>query len=106
MHGRAARQLRTVLGFDRVMVYRFDEDGSGEVVGESAAPHLEPYRGLRYPASDIPKQARALYCRNWLRLIADVNAPPVPLLSELENLSASRMRIPFGSTAGYRAGHG
>ncbi len=81
MHERAARQLRVVLGFDRVMVYRFDEDGSGEVVGESAAPHLEPYRGLRYPASDIPKQARALYCRNWLRLIADVAAEPVPVLS-------------------------
>jgi light-regulated signal transduction histidine kinase (bacteriophytochrome)/CheY-like chemotaxis protein len=81
MHERAARQLRTVLGFDRVMVYRFWEDGSGEVVGESAAARLEPYRGLRYPASDIPKQARALYCRNWLRLIADVGAEPVPVLS-------------------------
>ncbi len=81
MHERAARQLRTVLGFDRVMVYRFDEDGSGEVVGESVASHLEAYRGLRYPASDIPKQARALYCRNWLRLIADVRAEPVPVLS-------------------------
>ncbi|MBD0273881.1 MAG: GAF domain-containing protein, partial [Acetobacteraceae bacterium] len=81
MHERAARQLRTVLGFDRVMVYRFCDDGSGEVVGESAAAHLEPYRGLRYPASDIPKQARALYCRNWLRLIADVGAEPVPVLS-------------------------
>jgi light-regulated signal transduction histidine kinase (bacteriophytochrome) len=81
MHERAARQLRTVLGFDRVMVYRFDEDGSGEVAGESAASHLTPYRGLRFPASDIPKQARALYCRNWLRLIADVDAEPVPVLS-------------------------
>ncbi|CAA9275700.1 MAG: Phytochrome, two-component sensor histidine kinase [uncultured Acetobacteraceae bacterium] len=81
MHERAARQLRAVLGFDRVMVYRFDEDGSGEVVGESVASHLEPYRGLRYPASDIPKQARALYCRNWLRLIADAGAEPVPVLS-------------------------
>ena len=80
MHDRAARQVRAVLGFDRVMVYRFDADGTGEVVGESTAERLESFRGLRFPASDIPKQARALYCRNWLRLIADVAAEPVPIL--------------------------
>jgi light-regulated signal transduction histidine kinase (bacteriophytochrome) len=80
-YDQAARQLRVVLGFNRVMVYRFDHDGSGEVVGESAAGHLEPYRGLRYPATDIPRQARALYCRNWLRLIADAGSTPVPLLA-------------------------
>lgn len=93
MHERAARQLRVVLGFDRVMVYRFCEDGSGEVVGESAAPHLEPYRGLRYPASDIPKQARALYCRNWLRLIADVGAEPVPVLSAPDAAAAGPLDL-------------
>ncbi|WP_431271869.1 HWE histidine kinase domain-containing protein [Dankookia sp. P2] len=80
-YDQAARQLRAVLGFDRVMVYRFHHDGAGEVVGESMAGHLEPYRGLHYPASDIPRQARALYCRNWLRLIADVNASPAPLVA-------------------------
>ena len=93
MHERAARQLRGVLGFDRVMVYRFDEDGSGEVVGESVASHLEPYRGLRYPASDIPKQARALYCRNWLRLIADAGAAPVPVLSAPDAAAAGPLDL-------------
>ena len=97
MHERAARQLRAALGFDRVMVYRFDQDGCGEVVGESAAPRLEPYLGLRYPASDIPAQARALYCRNWLRLIVDVEAAPVPVLSARDgagppDLSSSVLR--------------
>ena len=80
LHDRAARQVRAVLGFDRVMVYRFDADGSGEVVGESTADTLDSFRGLRYPASDIPRQARLLYCRNWLRLIADAAAPTVPVL--------------------------
>ncbi|WP_043338156.1 HWE histidine kinase domain-containing protein [Belnapia moabensis] len=80
MHDRAARQVRAVLGFDRVMIYRFDADGTGEVVGESTAERLDSFRGLRFPASDIPKQARALYCRNWLRLIADVDAQAVPIL--------------------------
>jgi light-regulated signal transduction histidine kinase (bacteriophytochrome)/CheY-like chemotaxis protein len=75
----AARQVRALTGFDRVMVYRFDEDGSGEVVAERAQSMLQPYLGLHYPASDIPRQARELYLRNTLRLIADVDAPPVAI---------------------------
>jgi light-regulated signal transduction histidine kinase (bacteriophytochrome) len=77
-YDQAARQLRAVLGFDRVMV--------------SVAGHMEPYRGLHYPASDIPRQARALYCRNWLRLIADVNATAVPLLT-LPELDATPLDL-------------
>ena len=75
----AVRQMRALTGFDRVMLYQFAHDGSGEVVAESHAAGLEPYKGLRYPASDIPKQARALYLRNWLRLIADVKDEGSPI---------------------------
>ncbi|WP_316178177.1 HWE histidine kinase domain-containing protein [Bradyrhizobium sp. SZCCHNRI1009] len=77
----AARQLKLLTGFDRVMVYRFHPDGSGEVIAEVAGSGLEPFLGLHYPASDIPKQARQLYQRNWLRIIADINAAPAPLQS-------------------------
>src|SRR6201999_1869771 len=77
----AARQLKILNGFDRVMVYRFHPDGSGEVIAEVAASGLESFLGLHYPASDIPAQARTLYQRNWLRIIADINAKPVPLVS-------------------------
>ena len=76
----AVRQMRALTGFDRVMLYQFAHDDSGEVVAESVVSGQEPYMGLRYPASDIPKQARALYKRNWLRLIADVDAEAVPVL--------------------------
>ena len=75
-----ARQLRALTGFDRVMVYRFDRDGSGEVVGEAARPDIGSFLGLHYPASDIPAQARALYLRTPFRIIADVAAAPVPIL--------------------------
>lgn len=75
----AARQMRVLTGFDRVMVYRFREDEAGEVVAEAARSHMTPYLGLNYPATDIPKQARALYLRNWLRIIADVGAEPSPI---------------------------
>jgi len=73
--------VRTVCGFDRVMVYRFMQDGSGAVVAETHADGMEPYLGLRYPASDIPSQARALYVRNRIRLIADAHYTPAPLLT-------------------------
>ncbi len=73
----AARQMRALTGFDRVMVYRFDHDGAGEVIAEAARSDLERFLNLRYPASDIPQQARALYLRNWLRIIPDIGATPV-----------------------------
>ena len=75
----AARQIKALTGFDRVMIYRFDADGAGEVIAEVAKPTLVSYLGQRYPASDIPKQARILYERNWLRIIPDINATPSPL---------------------------
>lgn len=54
----AAREMRALTNFDRVMIYRFDSDGSGEVIAEAARGGVEPYLGLHYPASDIPQQAR------------------------------------------------
>ncbi len=77
----AAREVRALTGFDRVMAYRFRHDDSGEVVAEARRDDLEPYVGRRYPASDIPAQARRLYTLNSLRLIADVGYAPVPLLA-------------------------
>jgi len=75
----AAISLRKATGFDRAMVYRFLPDDSGEVVAEDARDGLESFLGLHYPASDIPKQARELYRRNWIRTIPDINYIPAPL---------------------------
>lgn len=73
-------QVRTLSGFDRVMMYRFDTNWDGEVIAESKIENAASYLGNRFPASDIPAQARALYTTNLVRLIADVDATPVPLL--------------------------
>ncbi|EIV96312.1 SpoIIE family protein phosphatase [Frankia sp. QA3] len=73
-------EVRRLTGFDRVMVYRFDAEWNGEVVAEAKTGRLNSFRGLRYPATDIPAQARALYERSWLRLIPDVDYRPVPLV--------------------------
>jgi light-regulated signal transduction histidine kinase (bacteriophytochrome)/CheY-like chemotaxis protein len=79
LYRESVRQIRALTGFDRVIVYRFADDGTGEVVAESAVSDLPSLLGLRYPASDIPVQARALYRRNYLRIISDVDAAPVPI---------------------------
>lgn len=76
----AVRQVREFTGFDRVMAYRFREDDSGDVVAEARREELVPYLGQRYPAGDIPAQARRLYVLNTLRMIADIGYTPVPLL--------------------------
>ncbi|MBE9585571.1 GAF domain-containing protein [Mucilaginibacter sp. JRF] len=77
----SAEQVKKVIGYDRVMIYRFAADGHGEVIAEAKNNHLEPWLGLHYPASDIPKQARELYKLNFTRLIADVNAIPSKIIT-------------------------
>jgi light-regulated signal transduction histidine kinase (bacteriophytochrome) len=76
----AVQQVRSFTGFDRVMAYRFRADDSGDVVAEARREDLVPYLGQRYPAGDIPPQARRLYVLNTLRMIADVTYHAVPLL--------------------------
>ena len=73
--------LKTLTGYDRVMVYRFDEEGHGEVFAEEREPELEAFLGNRYPASDIPQIARRLYERNRVRVLVDVDYQPVPIAS-------------------------
>lgn len=75
----AAKMVRELLGYDRVMIYRFHKDDSGEVVAEDKRDDLETYLGLRYPKSDIPQQARSLFVRNRFRIIADMDREPVPI---------------------------
>lgn len=80
----AARAVRELTGFDRVMVYRYDELYNGEVVAEAKREDLNSFLGLHYPSTDIPAQARALYEKNWLRLISDVDYTPAPLVPPVD----------------------
>lgn len=75
-----ARHLRALTGFDRVKVYRFDQNKSGQVVAEWRAPGVDSYMGLHFPATDIPAQARALYTKNMLRIIVDVDDQTTAIL--------------------------
>lgn len=73
----AAQQVRDFTGFDRVMIYRFDEQWNGQVIAEDHADDVFPYLGHRFPASDIPKQARDTFLKNWLRMIPDARYVPI-----------------------------
>jgi len=89
----AAELFRRLTGYDRVMIYRFDEDWHGEVVAEARRAELEPYLGLHWPASDIPAQARRLYLINHTRVIVDVDYQASPLLPVLNPVTGQPLDL-------------
>ncbi len=94
----AAEQVRQFTGYDRVLVYQFREDDTGHVIAEDRRPDLDSYLGLHYPASDIPRQARALYLKSWLRLICDIDAPPAPLVPLLNSQTQAPLDLSYAVT--------
>ncbi len=85
----AVTEIRNITGFDRIMLYRFDADGSGHVIAEDASESAESFLGLHYPATDIPKQAKELYRLNLLRIIPDASYMPVPLKPTLNPMTGA-----------------
>ena len=96
----AVRELKRLTGFGRCMAYRFDAEGHGEVLAEAMDDGYDSYAGHRFPASDIPPQARALYLLNTIRLIPDSDYTPVPLLSLDPALASTAIDL---SQAGLRS---
>jgi PAS domain S-box-containing protein len=84
-----ARIFKALTGYDRVMVYKFDDEGHGQVFAEQREPGLEPYLANRYPASDIPQIARRLYERHRVRMLVDVGFKPVRLHPALSPISGA-----------------
>ena len=89
------QEMRRTTGFERVMFYRFHEDGSGSVDAEARDAVHEPYLGLHYPASDIPAQARRLYLKNWLRLIFDADQKPARIVPALRPDTGAPLDLSF-----------
>ena len=77
-------RVREITKFDRVLLYRFNEDETGEVIAEARDQKVDSFLGLHYPASDVPKQARELYKKNLLRFIPDINYEPVKIYPDLD----------------------
>ncbi|QOL47919.1 ATP-binding protein [Massilia litorea] len=93
----AAHHVRMVSGFGRVMVYQFDRDGHGHVMAESKEDGYHSYMGQRFPASDIPSQARDLYALSRIRLIQDANYVPAPLVPPQNPVTGQRNDLSFAA---------
>jgi chemotaxis family two-component system sensor kinase Cph1 len=91
----AAREVRRITGLDRALVYRFDEEWNGEVIAEDGNGRLPSYLGLRFPASDIPAQARRLYHKNRLRMIASSDYLPVPIQPAVNPIDGAPLDLTF-----------
>jgi len=75
-----ADEVRGIIEYDRVMIYRFDADWNGSVIAESRNEQIaSSYLGLHFPASDIPEQVRRLYTLKRLGCIPDTRYTPVKL---------------------------
>lgn len=77
----AVTKIQLLTGYDRVMVYQFDENSAGSVIAEVKPPEEISYLGLHYPATDIPSLVRQLYQQSIVRFIPDLTAPPVELIA-------------------------
>ncbi|KAG7603970.1 Phytochrome C [Arabidopsis thaliana] len=105
------KEVSELTSYDRVMVYKFHEDGHGEVIAECCREDMEPYLGLHYSATDIPQASRFLFMRNKVRMICDCSAVPVKVvqdksLSQPISLSGSTLRAPHGCHAQYMSNMG
>ena len=95
-------EVRQVTGFDRVMLYKFDDDGHGEVLAEEKLEDMESYLGLHFPESDVPAPARKMFLSNWIRVIPNASAEPVdlvpavnPVTQQPTDLVMSILRQPY-----------
>lgn len=95
LYAAMAKAVAELTGYERVMVYRFDEDWHGEVVGETLLADVDSYFGLHFPATDIPEQARALYSRTWLRIIPTSSYEPSPLVPPLNPLTGRPLDLSY-----------
>jgi two-component system, chemotaxis family, sensor kinase Cph1 len=101
-------EVRKVTGFDRVMLYKFDDDGHGEVLAEEQLDDMESYLGLHFPESDVPAPARKMFLSNWIRVIPNAKAEPVdlypaqnPVTGQPTDLIMSILRQPYACHTEY-----
>ena len=95
LYGTCVTEIRALTGYDRVTLYRFEQEGHGKVIGESLSDGMQPYLGLCFPASDIPPQARELYRLNWIRVIPDAAYTPVQILPALRPDNGQPLDLSF-----------
>ena len=92
-----AALVRNLTRYDSVMIYRFDTNWDGEIISQDRIETAPSYLGMHFPASDIPPQARRLYATNLVRVVADVEANPVPLIPALNPLTGLPLDMTYSA---------
>ena len=92
-----AHLVRSLTGYDSVMVYRFDAHWNGEIISQSRIEAAPSYLGMHFPASDIPAQARRLYTTNLVRVVADVNATPTPITPTINPTTGQALDLTYSA---------
>lgn len=100
-----AKEVRSIAGFDRVMIYQFDEEWNGTVIAESRLADMDSYMNLKFPASDVPQQVRKLYHKNPYRYIPDINGAPVKLFPVINPITNSFTDLSLGNIRAVPAVH-
>lgn len=101
----AVKELKRISGFEKVMIYQFDEHWNGTVIAEEGIDALPKYLGLKFPASDVPKQARELYLKNPYRLIPNRKYTPIRLYPVINPLSQGFIDLSECNLRGVAAVH-
>jgi light-regulated signal transduction histidine kinase (bacteriophytochrome) len=101
----AAEETRKITGYDRVMIYRFDEDYNGQVFAESKIDSLEPFLNLHYPETDIPSQARDLFLLNRTRMLTNVHSTNVPLYAIDQNADNKSLNLSLSTLRSFSPLH-
>jgi diguanylate cyclase (GGDEF)-like protein/PAS domain S-box-containing protein len=94
---RIVEHVHELTGYDSVMAYRFDSNWDGEVISQSHVEDTPSFLGLRFPASDIPPQARRLYTQNLVRIVADIDAIPIPISPVLNPVSQQPLDMSYSA---------
>ena len=97
---RAAGLIRSIFGYDRVMVYQFDDEWNGKVVAEEKEGNMESWLGLHYPATDIPKPSRDLFLKQEIRIISNVNYIPAAIIPEVSPLTNKPLDLSLAELRG------
>ncbi len=102
---RAATEVHKLSGYDRVLIYKFNEEWHGTVVAEEKRDFMNSYLNHWFPASDIPPQARDLYSKNYIRLLADANGAPNPITPAINPLTGNRLDMTYSVLRSMSAVH-
>ena len=93
----ALAAVQKLCDFDRVLVYQFDKEWNGSVVAEQKRDFMSSFLNRRFPASDIPRQARNLYMKKLLRILVDADSISSPINPALNPLTGTSLDLTYSS---------